>query len=207
MPKREFALEAGAPKRLAISWKGFWKNMEIRLDDEIVGTIADQKELREGRDFALSDGSTLHVRLSSSIGKAELQVLRDGTPLPGSDADPSQKVKVAYGVIYFLGGLNLVVGAIALLAHVEFLQQIGIGAASCLFGIVLIALGFMVRQGSLAALYAAIGIFAIDTVVAIYMSTTYGGRPTTGGIIPRIFLLLPMIQGVKALKQMRAERE
>jgi hypothetical protein len=48
MPKQQYALEQGGPKRLEISWTGIWRNFTVRLDGQVVGTVENQKALRAG---------------------------------------------------------------------------------------------------------------------------------------------------------------
>ena len=104
MPTKKYAMEKGEPKRLEISWKGIWKikNFTVHLDGNNIGLIANRKELKAGREFALIDGSILKVQLVKKLLSAELQVLRDDQPLPGSASDPGQRLRVAYGIVFFI---------------------------------------------------------------------------------------------------------
>ncbi len=70
--------EAGAPKRLEVSWKGMWKEMQVAFDGVVVGTFANEKELEQGREFTLSDGSLLAVTLKSNFRGLLSELLRDG---------------------------------------------------------------------------------------------------------------------------------
>ncbi len=156
MPKQSYALEAGGEKRLEISWTPFWKDITVSLDGNSIGTIPNQKALTTGQEFRLPDGSALKVQLVNRVTSTELQVLRNGQPLPGSASDPQTRLKYAYWVVYFVAGLNLVLGLISFLFNVEFLQQIGIGFGSILFGLVFLALGFFTQRKSMVALILAI---------------------------------------------------
>lgn len=135
----------------------------------------------------------------------ELQVLRNGQPLPGSASDLQTKVKNAYTMVYFVAGLNLVLGLVSFLFNVGFLQQIGIGFGSTLFGLVFLALGFFVQRKSTTALILAIVIFALDGIVGIFLAASQGYNPAAGGIVARFFLLIPMIQGVGAIKALKSK--
>ena len=195
MPKQSFALEAGGEKRLEISWKGIYKDVTVSVDGNSIGVIPNQKALSAGQEFRSIDGSTIKVQLVSKFMSTELQVLCNGQPLPGSASDPQTKVKNAYGMVYFVAGLNLVLGLVSFLFNVEFLQQIGIGFGSILFGLVFLALGFFVQRKSTVALILAIVIFALDGIVGFFLAASQGYNPGGGGIVARIFLLIPMIQG------------
>ena len=93
MPSQAYALKEGGPKRLQISWEGFWKNAIVQLDDEIIGTLATRKQLSAGHEFLLPDGSSLNLQLVRTLTAYELHVLRDGQPLPGSASAPESRVR------------------------------------------------------------------------------------------------------------------
>ena len=107
-------MEKDGPKRLEMSWGGFWKDFTVKLDGVAVLTANGSSELKAGRSARLPDGSTLEVRLETGFGKNGLAVTRNGQPLPGSSTDPESLVKVAGAVVYVLAGLNFLFGVIAL---------------------------------------------------------------------------------------------
>ena len=74
--------------------------------------------------------------------------MRDGEPLPGSSSDPQTRYKNAYLIVYFIAGLNLLLGVLASLFNVALLQQLGIGFGSILLGFVYLLLGFFVQKKS-----------------------------------------------------------
>jgi hypothetical protein len=207
MPKLFFALEEGGDKRLELSWKGLYKDVTVSLDGNSVGVIPDQKALSAGQEFRLFDGSTIKVQLVSKLMSTELQILRNGQPLPGSASDPQTKLKGAYLMVYFVAGLNLVLGLVSFLFNVEFLQRIGLGLGSIIFGLVFLVLGFFVQQKSTVALILAIVIFALDGVLGVVLAAFQGYNPGSGGLIARIFLIIPMVQGVGAIKALKAKDE
>ena len=87
MPEKNFALEPGGPERLSLSWSGNFKDMSLTLDGQPLGSFDDAKALKEGGTFALPDGSSLEVKLTSPFLLPELQLTRDGEPIPGSSGD------------------------------------------------------------------------------------------------------------------------
>ncbi len=205
MPKQTYALEAGGEKRLEISWKLFWKEVTLILDGRPLGVIPDQKALAAGQEFRLPDGSGLKVQLVSKFSGTELQVLRNGKPLPGSSSDPGSKLKLAYGMVYFIAGLYLLLGFVVLLFNLDFLRELGIGWGSIIYGLLFFALGFFVQRKSNLALILAILLFALDGILAFFLVALQGNSPSIGGLMVRIFLLIPMIQGVGAIKQLKQE--
>lgn len=204
MAKQSFALETGGPRRLQIGWKGMYKEVTVWLDDTVVGVIPDQKALMKGQEFRLVDGSTLKVQLITKVYSSELQVLRNGQPLPGSGSDPNTKLKNAYLMVYFIGVLNLILGIISMLFKVQFLQGMGLGFGSILFGLVFLGLGYFVQRRSSFALLVAIVLFSIDAILGLVFSASEGYNPG-GGIVARIILMIPMIQGVGAIKLLKTK--
>jgi hypothetical protein len=82
MPKQDYAFEPGGEKRLSVAWNVPWRNLSILFDGQVVGSFEGEKELKEGGAFKLPDGSTLDVKLVAATAQPELQVSRNGAPLP-----------------------------------------------------------------------------------------------------------------------------
>lgn len=164
MPKLKYALERGEDKSLEISWKGLYKNTEVRLKGNLIGVIPNKRELRTGRIFPLPDGTSLKVQFFTS----GLQVLRNNKPLPGSPFDPAYRLANAFGVIYFIAGLNIVLGFLALFFQVEFLQTLGFGIISAAIGFIFLVLGFFTQRRSRIALIAALIIYGLDCALALF---------------------------------------
>lgn len=164
MPKQKYALERGGDKSLEISWKGRWKNTEVRLKGNLIGVIPNQKELRTGQIFQLPDGTSLKVQFFTS----GLRVLRNNKPLPGSSSDPATRLAQSFGSIYFIAGLNIVLGFIALFFQVEFLQTLGFGILSVAIGFIFLVLGFFTQRRSRIALIVALIIYGLDCALALF---------------------------------------
>ncbi len=205
MAKQSFSLEAGGPKRLVVTWSGIYRDVTVKLDDRTLGKIPNQGALSKGQDFRLPDGSRLHVQLVSTFMTAELRVLRNGEPLPGSPSDPRARLRNAYLLIYVVGGFNIVVGLAAALFHVQFLLNAGIGLASFLFGLIFLGLGYLVQKRLLQfALIMAIVLFMMDGLAALVFAAQRGADAPFTGLLVRIILLFPMVQGVPAIKALKA---
>jgi glucose dehydrogenase len=95
--------------------------------------------------------------------------------------------------------LNLFLGLIAWLFQVEFLQDIGIGFYSIIFGLVFLVLGFFVKRRSAVALILAIAIFALDALLGLLA----GGASYATGLVVRVILIIPMVQGVGAIRALK----
>jgi hypothetical protein len=203
MPKQSFALEPNGPKRLEVAWRGLWKDMRITLDGKPVGEIPNGKALREGREFKLPDGSGLKVQLVQALATVEFQITRDGQPLPASGGHPETRLKSAYITIYIIAGLNIILGTISQLVGIEYLTRLGIGVFSIVFGAVFVLLGFLVQRKILTALIIAIIILAVDGILGFILTSSAGLQPSAGGIILRIFLILPLFPAVKATRDLK----
>jgi hypothetical protein len=198
MPSIKLALERQGPKRLEVSWDLGWKNTIARLDGQEVGRIATHAELKAGREFPLPDGSRLHLQLKQAGLAPQLAVLHNGMPLPGSGADPETVLKNAAGCAYFIGGLGVVLGALAA-SGVQFLQKIGFTGYDVGFGLLFLALGYFIGRRSTIALGFAVGIYGIVSIAALGAGTAGGG-----GIFMRIILLIGMWQGFGAIRELNA---
>lgn len=203
MPKLTLALEPGGPKRLEIQWKGLYKNTTITLDGVQLGTVLDQRLLRAGQELPLTDGSLLRLHLVSNLAGTELRVTRNGDPLPGSASNPETKVNTAAGLIFFVAGLNLVLGIIGLLTRSEFLATLGIGWYSIIFGAFFLVMGFLVKKRSMVALILSIVVFSLDALLGVVSSVAMGGSVAIGGFVFRLFLIILMAQGVGAIKALK----
>ena len=146
MPAKQLALEKGGPLRLEVEWQGNFKDFEVRLDGALLGSFADKKALSEGQVFTLQDGSRLEVKLQTTALLPELSLTRDGAPLPGSDADPEQRVTAAANMIFFVAGLNALLGLVAAAFDVEVLKALGLGLGSLVVGAIYGALGYLVKE-------------------------------------------------------------
>lgn len=203
MPKRSFSLREGEPPSIELVWRGIWKEIQVSHEGRLLGTIPNQKALKEGATFTLPDGSELHVKLATGM-QAELQVLRNGQPLPGSGSDPAVRLKAAAGVVWFIAGMSAVLGLVAVLGKVEVLQQLGLGWESVGFGVLFAVLAWFVGKRSKVALGIALALFILDTVLSLVVMMKMSGRPNAGGVVVRIFLMMPMFRGFGAITALQA---
>jgi hypothetical protein len=204
MPSRTYALERGGPERLQIYWRGQWKNVRVYLDGREIGTVSGSKELRHGREFPLGDGSMLRVQYVDGFFSPELRLLRDGQPLPGSESDPTERLRMAAALVYLIAGLNLLLGLAAELYGWERLRRYGFSSTSVVFGGVFLVLGFSVWRRSLQAMKAAIGLFVLDSVAMLILTAVQSGRLPVGVLLIRLFLFARMLPGVGAIRELRA---
>jgi hypothetical protein len=203
MPNKKYALIKKGPKEIECSWGFAWKNFTVKQNGNTIGTIANQRELKEGRQFSLADGSTLWIRLKIGFGTSGLEVLRDGKPLPGSDMDPAQKVKVAFILLLVITGLNILAGVLLSMLDLQSLG-LGIGIGYIIFGLIFCFLAFAVRANSLVALYIAIVLLILDAIAGIAVQVM-SHSPTFVWVIVRVFILIYLFSAIKAIRQVRQE--
>ncbi len=113
-----------------------------------------------------------------------------------------EQLKTAYGAIFFIAGLSIVVGIVAELFKVEFLLQRGMDYFSILYGVLFLVLGFYVKRRSNIALGIAVGLYALDAILSVIM---FGITSSIGVIMWRIFLLPLMIKGFDAISSLKEE--
>ncbi len=203
MPSQSYSLEPNGPRNLTVSWKAMYKDMTVTYKDKVIGTFASQKDLSKGQDFRLPDGSKLHIQLVNKVFNTELQVTRNGLPLPGSASDPLTRLKNAYLMIYLIAGLNVVLGLLASLFKIPALIDFDFGFASIIFGLIFFLLGWLVSKRSLFALWLAIVLLVVDGLTGLVLNAAVSGDSGIGSFLARLILLVPMIQGLGAVKALR----
>lgn len=202
MPTQRYPLEPGGPKRLVVTTG--WRTATVSLDDEELVAMSSQRELKAGREVPLPDGSTLSIRLHTAGGSSELRLLRNGEPLPGSASDPQTRITTAAGVLVFVAVIGVVLGAAAELLEVPFLAGLGLGWRSVAGAAILGLLSAFVRRRSLAALRAAIVLLITDLVATVVL-VPGGEQLPLGGLLARVFLLVPLFQGAAAMRAARSD--
>ncbi len=207
MPKQLLALERNGPKRLEIAWDLRWRMVTVKVDSQEIGRIEGGMEaVQKGQEFILPDGRVLLVQLKRNLFSANLEVKMDGKPVPGSSTDPESRWRTAYGILFFLAGLNIILGLVVWLFDITYLASIGLGVSSILFGLVFLVLGYFVRQKSKAALIIAIIIFTIDAISGVFLSAAATGNPGASGIVLRSIFLVYLVRGISAISELQQEQ-
>lgn len=204
MPEKSFALEPGGAERLVVSWVGGFGQLAVAFDGQPVASFDSAKELKDARVVALPDGSRLEVQLASPLGFPELRLRRDGEPVPGSSGDPVVRHKAAWGVVTFVAGFNVLLGLLALILDSAALKGIGLGWGSLLSGLLYGALAVFIRGRSAIALGLAAALFVLDGLVVMASAT----QPASaiGGLLVRVFLLVVMLRGFPAIRELERPR-
>lgn len=205
MPKKQFTIECNGRHELELTWQSFWQNFTIYLDGAPIGSLS-PKELRRGETYSLPGDSTLNVQLKQSLFMAELEVLQDERPLPGTATHPSQRIKQAYTIVFVIGAFNLLLGIAGIFVETELMSLLSAGWGTAVFGIFLIILGFLTKQyNSQPALITAIVMYLADSLLGIAAVISAGGSPGIASIIVRLLFIIGMMQGAKAINQINLE--
>ena len=206
MAKQTYAFETGGPKRLVMDWKYGYKDTTIYVDGELVGKIPGQRELQDGQEFILPDGSKLEIQLVRAFLSSDLSVERNGEPLPGSATDPLSQVRLSYQLILFMAIINLALGLVTELFQIPSLIGLGVGWYNIAFGIVFIGLGLWVRSLSLLGLWISVGLLAVDAAISVItVATATGGQPFYTGLLIRVLILIYVWRGIAGLKRLKTK--
>ncbi len=191
---------------IAVNCKAFWKNTEVLYNGKHLGTIKNQKELKKGQNFEIEEGKTLYICLTKGISPA-LDLKINGKTLDGSANDPKKIVKDCFAISIGLGALSLAIGLISYIFNIELLLERGIGIEAAIIGGVLILLAFGIKEKYIVALGLVVALIILDIAATFYFSLQPGMRPPTVAIIFKVFIVLHLFKGFKAIKELANKRE
>ncbi len=208
MPKQAYALRPGAPQNLVISWIARpLKNISIELDGQSIGVIRDLDELLEGKRFLLPDGSVLKIQMVRRPFERELQVLRNGKPLPGSPSHPAQKLLSVYNGIFFWGGVNLFFGFATMLYRSEVAPAVIDGFTAVIIGVALLVFGLSVRNQRVPlSLILASFLIVFEFVVPLAYRLFFGLPVDPNTVLAILFITYWMVvitrQGLQSIREL-----
>lgn len=206
MTQQRLALAPGEKPRLELDWGTYMREFEIRLDGEEIGRIeGGQRALKEAHVFTLPDGSELSIRLKQNQLVDELEVLRDGKPLPGSASSPAVKLSASVRSSFYWGLLALFAAIIIFLTDSDFVQRLSFSRYSVVFGAALLFVSVMTSRRSQIAAYLAPLLFIADWTVAFIVAQQVGlsfNFISTIAMLARFLSLVPLVQGATALRHL-----
>lgn len=207
--KKTYALEKGGPKTLEFSWDIGWKDFTIRQDGDILGTIENKEALKQGREVTLKDGSRLYVRLNLGIMDSGLEILKDGKPLEGSNADPVSRIKSCFGLLILLSVLDILGAAFVVISlpAETYARADGLLYAFVymFFGFAFIFLALMVKKASLTGLYIAITLIVIEVLFGIGIMAMSGGVESIFPWVIRIVITIYLMSSAKYFREVRVQ--
>jgi hypothetical protein len=178
--------------------------MDVRLDGILIGSFDGQRELRTGKSFRMTDdGSILSISLSRGFFNNTLRLTRNGLPVPGSVTDPGLRVRTAYGIMFFIAGLEILIGLFAMMFEADFLANLQIGPYNIVLGAIFLVLAILAQRQSVTALWIGVTIFSLDTVYGLIRPIINHVPPNISGLIFRVILLAVMIQAIPAIVKIK----
>jgi len=102
--------------------------------------------------------------------------------------------------------LSALLGLVTALFDISMLKAMGVGMASILSGAVYAGLAVMVKKRSTMALAIAVMVFILDGVLMFVAAAEMKASPPIGGMIARVFFLLPMLRGFGAIQELEKPR-
>ena len=200
MKNKKFPLEDGGLERLEISWRGGYKEFVVELDGQQVNPEPfTKKDIEAGQRLVLPDTTTLFIQHKRSMLGSELQLSRDGAPLPGSAHHPAKRAKIAAIILWVIAGLTLIVVALLYFGE-DFLDWISIALV-----VVYTVLGVLVLRGSTVALWIGIVLYSLDTALWIFASLAVGELPFLFTIV-RVGLIMGLAKALPALRELKVKK-
>ena len=151
----------------------------------------------------LPDGSRLQVRLAD-----QLELLRNGKPVPGSPTDPAAILNQSCRVVFYIGGTSLLWGLLAEIVG-DRDSSAGLHWASVLVGAVFVLLGFMVKRRSKVALTMTVALMAGLLLWKIFGTLplfSQGGAPkAVMEICVGVAFVIVICGGFGAIRQLEVE--
>jgi hypothetical protein len=115
--------------------------------------------------------------------------------------DPRKHISAAYYAVLFVGALSLLAGLITWLFEIRFLQGLGLGWSSVLFGLIFLLLAYYTKQHSFVALALATGFYVLDAFAYLLHVVEFSAAAAGMGF--RILILLVMGRGMIAIRRLK----
>lgn len=205
MPQRLFYLDEKKQYYLSASWKHNWSNFRLRFQDEVICSFATKKELAAGRQFVMPNGRLLSVRLKGTV-QPELEIMRDGLPLPDNSNESRRRQKTLFHLAFFLGIINITGGIVAAVTQSDIMLSIGFGYGSAAVGAVYLSLAWGIRRMPSYAAFAIIAFIALDmALLFVFTAMREGPTSPVSGLLVKLFLIYAFLKGVEAMNRIRAQ--
>ncbi|MEK2644989.1 hypothetical protein [Bdellovibrio sp. BCCA] len=126
MAQKEYLLRInGKVKSLMIEWGWFSNTLTVSLEKETLGVLKGWKGITKGNSFSLDDGSSVTVRWQ--MGSSTPYVSHGDQILDGTSESLQESRGAGYGLLAFLGVLNLLMGIAVVFGLFPSLKLIGMG--------------------------------------------------------------------------------
>ena len=201
MPSKKYFLDKEKTEMLELAWRGGFRTVTVSYNGQLLSTM-NREAVSAGQAIELPDGRVVDVKLEAGFFAA-LTAKINGRHIPGTQGDPKYQLKQIFYLMIVLGILNIIIGLIFASTDVQIEGLEGIGYINVAIGLVYIALGYAVTQGSMIALVLITLILFGDLILAAMYSTQSG---SSAGIFIKVFFVIFVVRGFKYMKEYRAER-
>lgn len=206
MPKRLYTLDKEEKQILVVSWKRNYRNLELGLNNKILGTTQSKQELIRGKEFEISHDKMLTVKLVKEMylfPGLELKV--NGYPVENSMNHPVKKLNDVFLLIMFIVAVNLIFGLLGLITDTDFFKRLGIGFWNIIYAGIFTILGIIMKESkSMFAMISITIIMMVDIVFSfLIMKEVPGHVNPAGTILVKVFLVLYLLRGVNAIKEFK----
>jgi len=205
MLSRSYVINRKKKQYLIIKWEGDWENISVFKNKVKICDIEGKNELMNGKSI-LDDDRSILIQLKGNK-PLDLYASINNIKLKPAPKDPYTKISVAIGVVFFIAGINILLGIINILTNIEILQNLGDPFVLFIYGIIFMILGVIIKiKNSMIALLLAITLFIIDAVLSIIFNIQNGAPPFSGTIFMKAFLAVYMINGINGFKQLKGSK-
>jgi hypothetical protein len=200
MRKRSYALERGQPEALTLGWDPATRDVEVALGDA-TWRLELPAAKAKGASLFLPDGSKLTVsrtdwRWYTLEPWHDLDVDRDGVPVPGSPGDPRMVGRRAGGLILFFAAARILILAGGLLGAWGSGERPGLLVVeTAIEGALLLLLGILAMMGKRLPVALATAMLAAGVAVVLVA----GGRPHPVGLVIHLVLIASMVHAWKRM--------
>ncbi|HBG71921.1 MAG: hypothetical protein A2W93_05060 [Bacteroidetes bacterium GWF2_43_63] len=201
MPSKNYFLDRENKETLGLSWKAGFRTVTVSFNGVLLSTM-NREEVSAGKAVELPDGRNVDIKLEGGF-YASLTAKINGRHIPGTQGDPKYQLKQVFYLTIVLGILNIIIGSIFSISNIQIDGLESIGYINVAIGLVYIALGYAVMQGSMIALILITLILFGDLILAAMYSAQSG---MTAGIIMKVFFVIFVVRGFKYMKEFRAEK-
>lgn len=200
MPRMVYHIDRNSEEQLEVKWERTWKNIEIRMNDILIGNIPNREALLQGPSFPLPDGTVINLQLESILLTPQLKILRNNKPLPRSSFDPLVRLSTSYWAIYLFAIFTLIFSIYKVITNRE---SISIGNANniqILLTPIYLLLGYFTQRQSKIALIIFFFIGGVNSIIDFCI-----GSYTNAAL--DIMLLFFSLDGINAINQLQKEKE
>ncbi|HJX70379.1 MAG TPA: hypothetical protein VJ346_00450 [Bacteroidales bacterium] len=210
MPDKLYSLDREGKQILDVSWKRNFTNLELNLNNKLLGKIKSRQELLQGKEFKISHDKRLSVRLIREMYLfTVLELLVNGFPVEKSMTHPVKKLIEIFLLIIIIAVINLIIGLLGLIADEGFFRRMGAGFWNIIYAGIFILLGMMMKEKkSLFAMISMIVLMVLDIISSfLFLMEAAGQIHFVGPILVKAFLTVYLFRGVKAIKEFKKMEE